>query len=168
MRITIVSDSHDNLVNIDKMLTFCKKEKIEVMLHCGDICSPSALDYLARNFSGKIFYVLGNVHGELEEMEGVNKKRNNLVFLGDQGDPVIKGVNLKIGMVHYPDVAKKMAETKKYDFVFHGHTHQPWEETIGHCKVVNPGTLAGMFNKPTFAVLNTETKNLELKLLELL
>ena len=168
MKIAIVSDSHDNIPNINTMLEFCKKEKIEVMLHCGDVCSPVSLDYLARNFNGQIYYVLGNAHGELEEIEGINKKRNNLVFLGDQGNPKIKGVNLKIGIVHFPDVAKKMAETAKYDFVFYGHTHKPWEETVNNCQVVNPGTLAGMFNKPTFAVLDTRTKNLELKLLELL
>lgn len=168
MKIAIVSDSHDNLANIYKMLAFCKKAKIETILHCGDVCSPSALDHLARNFIGQIFYVLGNVHGELEETEEINKKRSNLVFLGDQGDPKIEGVNLKIGMAHFPEVAKQIAETKKYDFVFHGHTHQPWEETVNNCKVVNPGTLAGMFNKATFAVLDTETKNLELKLLELI
>lgn len=168
MKIAVVSDSHDNLPNLDKALAFCEQEKIVTILHCGDICSPSSLNYLARNFNGIIYYVLGNVHGGLEETEVVNQQRNNLVFLGDQGDPKIAGVDLRIGIVHFPEIAKQMAQAGNYDFVFHGHTHQPWEATVNGARVVNPGTLAGMFNKATFAVLETATKKLELKLLELL
>jgi len=32
--------------------------------------------------------------------------------------------------------------------------------------LANPGTLAGMFSKATFAVYDTSTNNLELKILE--
>jgi len=168
MKIAIVSDSHDNVPNIDKMLAFCKKEKIETIIHCGDVCASDTLEYLADNFTGEIWWTSGNVHGELDVMVGFQKNLPKLHYLKDNSLVVIPNVVLKIGLTHFPDVAKQMAETKKYDFVFHGHTHQPWETTVGNCKVVNPGTLAGMFNKATFAVLNTETKNLELKLLELL
>ena len=37
---------------------------------------------------------------------------------------------------------------------------------INECRMINPGELAGQFNKPTFAVYDTETDNLELKILE--
>ncbi|MCX6797241.1 MAG: metallophosphoesterase family protein, partial [Candidatus Doudnabacteria bacterium] len=57
-------------------------------------------------------------------------------------------------------------ESQKYDFVFHGHTHKPWQETIGKTIIINPGTLAGLFNKATFAVFDTETKKAQLILLE--
>jgi len=168
MRIAIVSDSHDNIPNIDKMLAFCKKEKIETMIHCGDVCAPDTLKYLADNFTGEIWWTSGNVHGELDLMIDFQKKLSKLHYVKDGSLISIPNVVLKIGITHYPDVAKKLAADNDLDFVFHGHTHQPWEAIVGNCKVVNPGTLAGMFNKATFAVLNTETKNLELKLLELL
>ena len=166
MKIAIVSDSHDNLPNIDKMLAYCKQEKIETMLHCGDVCSEDVLKYLAQQFNGELYVVLGNVRGELDKMVAVSKEFPHLQYLGEEGEVDLAG--LKIYLTHYPEVAKKMAETKKYNFVFYGHTHKPWEEKIGNCRVVNPGTLAGMFTKATFAVLDAETKNLELKLLELL
>jgi predicted phosphodiesterase len=72
----------------------------------------------------------------------------------------------RIGCVHYPDIAKKMAESGKYDLVFYGHTHKPWEEKIGNCRLVNPGELAGQRFKPTFAIYDTATNRLELKILE--
>jgi uncharacterized protein len=68
--------------------------------------------------------------------------------------------------VHYPEIAKKLAESGNYDAVFYGHTHRPWEETIGSCRLVNPGELAGQRYKPCFAIYDTETDKLELKILE--
>ena len=74
----------------------------------------------------------------------------------------------KIFLNHYPDIAKNKAESGKYDLVFYGHTHKPWEEKVGECRLVNPGELSGQRFKPTFAIYDTETDNLELKILELL
>ena len=168
MKIAIVSDSHDNLVNIDKVLAFCKKEEIKIILHCGDLCSPSIVKYLAENFAGQIWWIEGNVHGELKKMSDISEYFANTHYLGEEGSPAIPGINLKIYLTHYPEVAEAVAKTGNYDYVFYGHTHQPWEETINSALVVNPGTLAGMFNKATFAVLDTAAKKLELKILEIL
>ena len=49
----------------------------------------------------------------------------------------------KIAVVHYPEKARALAESGKYEMVFYGHTHKPWEERIGQCRLVNPGELAG-------------------------
>jgi hypothetical protein len=60
----------------------------------------------------------------------------------------------KIAFTHFPEIARKLSETKKYDIVFYGHTHKPWEENIGKTRMVNPGNLAGIFYKATFAIYN--------------
>ena len=52
------------------------------------------------------------------------------------------------------------------DNIFYGHNHKPWEQTMGKTKLVNPGTLAGMFYKASFAVLDLEKSKLELIILE--
>ena len=80
----------------------------------------------------------------------------------------------KIGIVHFPGEAKKMAQSGKFDLVFYGHTHRPWDEKVpvlsgaegDGCHMINPGELAGQFYKPTFAIYDTETGKLELKILE--
>lgn len=165
MKIAIISDSHDNLPNIDKAMAYIKNENITLLIHCGDICAGAVLTYLAERFEGKFYWLMGNVHAEPEKMIAISETRN-LFYLKDPS--VIEEGGLKIGLTHYPDEAKKLAQENQLDFVFYGHTHQPWEETVNGCKVVNPGTLAGMFSKATFAVLDTATKKLELKLLEIL
>ncbi len=153
MKIAIVSDTHDNTANFNKAIDFLNQEKIEVMLHCGDICDQQTIDEAQKRFKGEIYFVRGNGDYDLniipEKMEMV---------LGSK----------KIAWVHYPDIAKKLAESGNYDAVFYGHTHRPWEETIGKCRLVNPGELAGQRYKPCFALYDTETDKLELKILETL
>ena len=72
----------------------------------------------------------------------------------------------KIAFCHFPDIAKKLAQSGKFDLVFYGHSHRPWDEKIGNTHMINPGELAGQFYKPTFAVYDTTSGSLELKILE--
>ena len=163
MKIAIVSDSHDNLPNIDKMLAYCKQEKIKTMLHCGDVCAVAVLEYLGKNFNGQIYLILGNVSGEPDKM-AAQAQATGIKYLGEEGE--VKFGGKKIYLVHYPIKARQIAKAGRYDLVFYGHNHKPWEETIGKTRLVNPGTLAGLFQKATFAVYNTADDHLELIILE--
>ncbi len=151
MKFAIVSDTHDNLKNFNKAIDFLNKENISLILHCGDICKQETIDEAVKNFNGEIKFAKGNGDYQLDEIPD-----NQSIGLGGK----------KIFFVHFPDIAKKAAESKKYDLVFYGHTHKPWEENIGKCRLVNPGELAGQTYKPTFAIYDTKTDILELKILE--
>ncbi len=164
MKIAIISDTHDNIVRIDQMLKKIKKEKINTLIHCGDVCAPSVLKYLAEKFTGQIYLSLGNVDNDHEMMTKITQEElNNIQIFPQFGELEID--NLKLAFTHKPGPAKELAGTGKYNFVFYGHTHQPWEEKINSCLIVNPGTVAGLFSLSTFAILNTETKEKELILL---
>jgi putative phosphoesterase len=151
MKIAIVSDTHNNWVNFKKAIEWIKSENIQLILHCGDISSQETIDDAKKEFDGEIKFVKGNADWNLDDLPG------ELEFELD---------NKKIAMVHFPDKAKKMAQSGKYDLVFYGHTHRAWDEKIGKCHIVNPGELAGQFYKATFAVYDTTTEKLELKILE--
>jgi uncharacterized protein len=164
MKIAICSDSHDNEINITKFLHYCNKEEIETMLHCGDWCAPSIFEIFRENFHGKIHGVFGNVHADAETMYKMAKKYN-VDLVEDKLELEIAGLSFFI--THYPDVAKEVAEKKdNYDIIFYGHNHKPWMEKVNKTFLVNPGTLAGLFQKATFAVYDTEKKTMDLKLLE--
>jgi uncharacterized protein len=164
MKLAIISDTHDNIPNLEKALKWMNENGIEQIIHCGDLCAPSMLvEVLGPGFTGQIHMVFGNVE-DRELLPKVVAGFANVKHYGDVGEVELGG--RKIAFVHFPDVAKKLAQTGKYDLVFNGHTHLPWEETIGKTKIVNPGTLAGMFAKATFAVYDTENDKLELKILE--
>ena len=151
MKFAIVSDTHDNINNFNKAINWLNSENIELVLHCGDISRQETISEATKKFKCEIKWVRGNADYYLEEIP-------------EQMDLELDGK--RIFFNHYPDVAKKEAESGKYDLVFHGHTHKPWVEQIGKCKLVNPGELAGQRFKPTFAVYDTQTGKLELKILE--
>ena len=166
MKIGIMADTHDNMVNMEKAIDWLNKNEVTELIHCGDLCAPSILkNILGPKFKGKIHMVFGNVE-DRENTPLLAKDFKQINHYGDMGEIEID--NIKIGIVHYPDEGKKLAETQKYDLVFYGHNHKPWEEAVGKTQLINPGTLAGLFNKATFAVYDTENNKLELKILELI
>ena len=163
MRFAIISDTHDNLANLEKFTQWAKKENIETLIHCGDIAQAETLAYLVNNFSGPIHAVYGNMDESYKEvLEQEADKHDRVTLHGDSGEIEIAG--LKIGFIHFPEEARVLCKDK--DFVFYGHTHKPWEEKVGECRLVNPGTLAGLFNKATFAVYDSDAGKPELKLVE--
>jgi putative phosphoesterase len=151
MKIAIVSDTHDNLANFNRVIDWCNNQGIKTMLHCGDICTQATINEAEQKFSGIISFAKGNGDYDLDNYQ-------------DMIDTELDGK--KIACIHYPNLARELAESGKYDIVFYGHTHKPWEERVGNCRLVNPGELAGHRFKPTFAIYDTQTDALELKILE--
>lgn len=150
MRIAIISDTHNNLATAKKIIDWLNKEKIKLLLHCGDISTQETIDEIENNFKGEIKFVKGNADFDLD--------------IPEKQELQIEGK--KIAFCHFPEFAKELAKTGEYDLVFYGHTHQPWQEKIGKCYLANPGEAAGQFTKPTFAVYDTSTDKLELKIVE--
>ena len=68
MKIAIVSDTHDNMANFNKVIDFLHTEKIGIMLHCGDICNQETIDEAVKSFKGKIYFVRGNGDYDLEKI----------------------------------------------------------------------------------------------------
>ena len=52
--IAIISDSHDNLANLEEFLKQAKKYKVGTIVHCGDVTTPECLEWLVENFNGVI------------------------------------------------------------------------------------------------------------------
>jgi len=68
-------------------------------------------------------------------------------------------LNLKIPNAH-------LSPKGDYDLIFYGHTHRPWTEKYNGLELINPGNLAGQINKASFAIYDTKSNKLELKILE--
>ena len=158
MKIAIVSDTHNNWKNFKKAIEWIKGKKITLILHCGDICSQEIIDDAGKYFNGEIKFVKGN--GD----HGLDLPAKIELELKDPS--ASSGQAKKIVFVHFPNEAKKLAQSGKFDLVFYGHTHRPWDEKIEDCHMINPGEIAGQFYKPSFAVYDTATGKLELKILE--
>lgn len=164
MLIAIAADLHDNLANWQKFQKYIKKQGISTLLFCGDLTNSEMLEKIRQDFSGDIFLIAGNQ--ELYQ-ESELKSWPNWHFLGRYGATEIDG--LKIGLIHEPYYQEKLLkENKELDYIFYGHTHKPWIEQRDNLIIANPGTLGGVFYKASFAVLDTTTKKLDLKILEII
>jgi len=161
MLIAIISDIHDNLANLKTCLDYCRVSEVKEIICCGDITNLDTIYNLAQNFLGEIFVISGNA--DLYEEKDLNKF-SNLSYYGEIA--IIELAGLNIALCHEPEKIKKVKELAPLplDFIFYGHTHKPWIEHDGKTIIANPGNLAGVFNAATFAILETDTKNLELKI----
>jgi putative phosphoesterase len=128
MKVSIISDVHNNLVNLKKSLDLSKKEGVKSLICCGDLASRETLDFLADNFSGEIFFVFGNMDDEhMPDFKHIDNYKNVNIF-SDYGEAEFD--SQKVAFVHYQDMAKKLAYAEKYNFVLYGQTHKPWEEML--------------------------------------
>jgi uncharacterized protein len=161
MKVAIISDIHDNQINLQKVLDWCGSNSITSIFCCGDVTNLETLEMIVNNFSGDIYLVRGNC--ELyDEKDIVPKGHDKILSIKYCG----KIANFKldkysIGLCHEPYLINKVLD-KKCDIIFYGHTHKPWIEDRGDTKIVNPGTLGGTFSLGTFAVWDTENGNLKL------
>ncbi len=194
MRIAIISDVHNNIANLKKILDYCRDNEIEKIICCGDLASLETLDFLNDNFAGENFYCFGNMDdgqmtnkvchpdpaeagegsrsntasnnttGFLAELGMTCRYKNTRVFknFGETEFGSLASKKYKIAFTHYPENARELCESGKYDFVFYGHTHKPWEETVKNCKMLNPGNVAGEIYPPTFCAWDTVTNNFSL------
>jgi putative phosphoesterase len=164
MKIAIISDIHDNLRNLNKFITWANNNNIGVIFCTGDLTNEESARVLAENFNKTIYIISGNV--ELYEPQLFHDYKN-VHHLGQTG--ILSLANIKFGLCHEPHYIHELIEKRPdLDIIFYGHTHKPWIEKQGQTRVINPGTLGGVFQKATFAVYETETEKLELKILEMI
>lgn len=158
MLIAIASDLHDNLANWEIFNEQIKKQGVNILLFCGDLCNDDTLRHVAKSFFGEIYIIAGN--GELYHKNTI-EKLSNVNHLGKSGSINLK--KLKIGLVHEPnlqaDLEKKFPQL---DYIFYGHTHRPWIENRKTLIMANPGTLGGMFYPATYATLNIVSREIKL------
>ena len=159
MKIGLISDTHDNIQNIEKSVLIFNDKQVSFVIHAGDIVSPEAVEA----FKGvKLIGVLGNndkyvpelidafdkiggqLKGEFCEME-----QDNLIFA------IYHGTNLRR--------KELLIQSGKYDVVVCGHTHKVENKNVGKTLVINPGTANGWFfgYKATAAIFDTQTRESE-------
>ncbi len=160
MKMAIVSDTHDNLANLKKFLDFSKKEEVKILIHCGDVTKGETLSEIEKNFDGEIYLSLGNAD-ILDSIFKISRKTKIFEKIGE-----LTLEKMKIGFCHKFDFNQKKPFLKNYDFFFFGHTHWPFLKKEGNCILANPGNLAGLYFKASFALFETKTKKIELKILE--
>lgn len=160
MKIAIISDSHDNVANLEKIINWLNHNNITVLIHAGDLSAPGVLKNTLSLFKGQIHMIFGNV-GDEETLKKVASEFSNVKYYGKKGEVEID--NKKIAIVHFKEQALEIAKEKKHDIIVFGHTHESEIQEINRIKLINPGTSGGLYNKATFIVYDTKTNEIERK-----
>lgn len=154
MQVAIVSDTHDNIWNLQKALS--RIEIAEVLIHCGDLCSPFMIKHLAEGFPDRpIHIVWGNNDGDPRMICQVAEDYPHVFLWGQFTELELDGKRIAVN--HYPEIALPLSLSGRYDLVCYGHDHQAHESRKGSCTLLNPGELLGMKGRPSFAWYDTVT-----------
>ena len=160
MKIGIISDTHDKIDYLKLVLAYFNKNKIEALIHAGDLSHSSTLDVLGKKFHGKVYIAEGNSDLDVEEIKKVAKiygfEYKDVIYLPPYH------LQPSIAITHKNTDALKLAKSGKYDLVIHGHTHKPWQRFIGKTEVLNPGNLCDQRFDAAFAVYDTDTRKAQL------
>ena len=158
MKIGIMADTHDNLVNTKKAINIFNQEKIDYLFHAGDFVSPFTAREI-RNIRCPFAGVFGNNDGDK-------------LFLTNQ----FKGIgpiypepykisieDKKFIMFHKDDIISDLAKSQAYDIIIYGHTHKVDLYKEEKTTVINPGECGGwLTGKSTIAILDSNDLNVQI------
>lgn len=155
MKIAIMSDSHDNIWNIQKALNLVKAEGAEMIIHCGDFVAPFSLE--ALNAAGIPMHgVFGNNDGDryLLTTKALTQW-DNIHLHGMVGS--IEADGLTIGIAHEYVKARGLAADGNFRIVCYGHSHEYHQEEFNGTLLLNPGEIMGKDGHPGFCLFETRT-----------
>ena len=159
MKLGVISDSHDNLSNVEKAVDLFVERQIGAFIHAGDFCSPFVFRQLDRlkPVCQKMYAVFGNNDGDRRLLA---KMGMGFCEFGDVAvTTVLDGKNVVI--MHYPDVVENLFHSGDFDLVIFGHTHHRLIKGEDK-KILNPGSCSGyLTEKATVAVVDLQTMEID-------
>jgi uncharacterized protein len=154
VKIGVISDSHDHMENLRRVLDGLRSDGVEAILHCGDFCAPFIL-YELEEVGVPVHCVFGNVDGDRHLMTRIAlTELENVQLHGETAEVEVGG--LRIAMNHFPSLAEGLAHTGRFDLVAYGHTHEADVRWVGPCVLLNPGEIMGRKGTPGWAVVDVE------------
>lgn len=139
MRIGVVSDTHDRLTNVERIVNLFNEAGVERVIHTGDLTKTAVLEEFAR-LDAPLFGVFGNNDLENHPRLEVDARRLGLNFV--LPPRTLDWAGRRILVLHDPEDAA-VSWSGGIDLVLHGHTHRHRHEQQGDTLIFNPGECAG-------------------------
>ena len=159
MILGVVSDTHNHVSNVERIIDIFNSKKVDKVIHTGDITQAKTLARFSR-LGCSLLGVFGN--NDLKEI-GLKEISKINGFRLEFPPFVTKIGNRKIAILHEPDdIQDLIKENPSIDLILHGHTHRYRNETINGIKIFNPGECAGL-QKDRNAIGLVNLKNLSLE-----
>ncbi|HJN51981.1 MAG: YfcE family phosphodiesterase [Pseudomonadales bacterium] len=158
MRIGVVSDTHDNMPNVEKIIDIFNGTGVDRVIHTGDISRVKTLTAMSR-LKVPLFGVYGNNDQERTDLEQ-SAALNGFHFT----DPPleVEWCDRSILVVHDPRDLNRYLNHKHHLALF-GHTHIKTIEFFANQLKFNPGECAGQLpNLNKVGIVNLHTLGVEM------
>ena len=141
MILGVVGDTHNILLNVEKIINIFNGRNVDKVVHTGDITQAKTLGKFSR-LNCPLLGVYGN-NDQGEENLKDTAEQNGFKF---QDPPfIVKLNNTNIAIFHEPDgIENYLKKDSSIDLIIHGHTHRYRNEKIGKVRIINPGECAGI------------------------
>ncbi len=165
MLIGAISDTHDNLPQIEKAVEYLNNQKVGLALHAGDYVAGFVIPKL-KQLNCKLIGVFGNNDGDHELLKKRFSETSNCTIKERFALVEVEGFRIALLHGHEYELLNAIINSEYFDAVIHGHSHNLSIEKKGKTLAVNPGEVCGyLTGKSTLALLDTAKK--EAKIVEL-
>tara|TARA_Y100001970_G_scaffold225607_1_gene278607 strand:+ start:1228 stop:1719 length:492 start_codon:yes stop_codon:yes gene_type:complete len=152
MLVGVVSDTHNNIKNVEIIITIFNEQEVDLVIHTGDISKPKTLQLFSK-LDCPLIGVFGNndriENGLIEVCRKYNFDFREPPFSLTLG-------HKKVVIFHEPELIEDYLKLEnEVDLILHGHTHRYREEVINNIIFFNPGESAGSLKgKNAIATIN--------------
>jgi putative phosphoesterase len=136
VRIGVVSDTHNHLPNVRRIVELLNATRVDRVVHTGDITQAKTLDALA-GLDAPLFGVFGNNDLERPALEAAAARHG---FAFADGPLRLEWAGRRIVVVHDP---RELERLPGLELALHGHTHRLTVQRRAGGLVFNPGECAG-------------------------
>jgi putative phosphoesterase len=139
MVIGVISDTHDQIGTIKRVVQMLNQEGVSLVVHCGDWVSPFVLGHL-KELKAPIRGVFGNNDGDRFRHLLIAQK-SNMNLQMEERFMAFEHEGRHIAVFHgdYSELVDGLVKSGDYDAVFHGHTHKAVNQQVGKTLSLNPG-----------------------------
>ncbi|NLE05126.1 MAG: metallophosphoesterase [Crenarchaeota archaeon] len=162
MLIGLISDSHDNLSNLEKAIELLNQKRVDLVLHAGDFVSPFVVEKF-KNLNCKLIGVLGNNDGDVAFLRQRFSETINCEIRGRFAEVTID--NFRIALLHGDDLVllNVLINSDCFEAVIYGHSHVSMVRENKNTLVINPGELCGyLTGKSTYGLLDTQKREVQI------
>jgi hypothetical protein len=156
MPVGVVSDTHDDMEAIARVVELFNARGVSQVVHAGDLVSPFTFE-LFGELQAEFIGIFGNNDGDrlllAERSGGRVRPQPRLITL--EGKRAV--------VVHEPHLVETLAGSGDFDIVVYGHTHTADVRRVGRTLIVNPGKAARLHRgRSTAALLDTGPLGVEI------
>jgi hypothetical protein len=165
MLIGAISDTHDNLPQVEKAVKYLNDQKVGLVLHAGDFVAGFVIPKF-KQLNCKLIGVFGNNDGDHELLKKRFSETTNCTIHERFAAVTVEGYRIALLHGTETELLDAIINSGYFDAVIHGHSHYKSIEKKGKTLVINPGEVCGyLTGKCTLALLDTAKR--EAKIIEL-